>query len=415
MPGFAVDSDGDVEMTVPQPIFELIRAPELRSWEHAALIEWHREWERYVEKIRHRCGVTNETFESVVATVKSSVRPKTLRNMATYVLKKPLSAVTDADIMEAMQARCRTLKNEFVPDVTSLFRQQLKMDLSIDDCDARIFRYCEDFNGIVEDNGLQGLIGTGNESDAGYKSRSKARCRLLVDGLQPPVLKDQITRLIDLEKRDCKSDDVDLFDLILEHAKSPAGSVRINGLVVVPYIPDTGADKSIIPQGIVDSLLAVLPTLTPTPLSTRVNVEMADGRRMLCEHEVLLNIELVTIAGPVSIRSVPCLILAGEGEEFLLGRDALKELGIDIDHQLAQLAGQPLLGAEEDEFPVGDGLLNEQDVHDPKEVIDRLVAQAVSEGLPANHVEAVRSVLTKYPDIWSEAIGPDPPAHVEPL
>ncbi|KAE9034986.1 hypothetical protein PR003_g8309 [Phytophthora rubi] len=183
MPGFAVDPDGNVEMTVPQPIFELIRAPELRSWEHVALIEWYREWERYVEKVRHRCGVTNETFESVVTTVKSSVRPKTLRNMATYVLKKLLSAVADADIMEAVQARCRTLKNEFVPDVTSLFRQQLKMDMSIDDCDARIFRYYEDFNGIVEDNGLQGLIGTGNESDAGYKSRLKARCRLLVDGL----------------------------------------------------------------------------------------------------------------------------------------------------------------------------------------------------------------------------------------
>jgi hypothetical protein len=127
-----VDSDGDVEMTVPQPIFELIRAPGLRSWEHAALIEWYREWERYVEKIRHRCGVTNESFESVVTTVKGSVKPNTLRNMATYVLKKPLASVTDADIMVAGQERCRTLKNEFVPDVTSLFRQELKMDLSID-------------------------------------------------------------------------------------------------------------------------------------------------------------------------------------------------------------------------------------------------------------------------------------------
>jgi hypothetical protein len=107
--------------------------------------------------------------------------------------------------------------------------------------------------------------------------------------------------------------------------------------------------------------------------------------------------------------------LAGEGEEFLLGRDALKESGIDIDHQLAQLAGPPLLDAEDDEFPVGDGLPDEQDVHDPKEVIDRLVAHAVSEGLPSNHVEAVRSVVAKDLDVWSEAIGPDPPAQVAPL
>ncbi|KAG2785879.1 hypothetical protein PC116_g21533 [Phytophthora cactorum] len=86
----------------------------------------------------------------------------------------------------------------------SLFRQKLKMDLSIDNCGARVFRYYEDFNGIIEDNGLQGLLGTDNASNSGYKSRMKARCRLLVEILQPPVLKSQITRLIDLERRECK-------------------------------------------------------------------------------------------------------------------------------------------------------------------------------------------------------------------
>ncbi|KAG3254194.1 hypothetical protein PI124_g1268 [Phytophthora idaei] len=199
---YTIDSDGDVEMSVPQPIFEVIRPPELTSWEHAALVEWHREWERYVDKIRHRCVITGETFEIVVGTVKGSVRRKTLTNLAKYMLKKAVDAVTDDDIMNAVKARCQSLKNAFVPDVTSLFHQKLKMNLSIDDCDARIFRYNEDFNAIVEDNGLQGLIGSANEADAGYKSRMKARCRLLVENLQPPVLKAQISRLIDLERRD---------------------------------------------------------------------------------------------------------------------------------------------------------------------------------------------------------------------
>eukprot|EP00644_Phytophthora_capsici_P010652 jgi/Phyca11/104208/e_gw1.9.870.1 len=162
-------------MSIPQPIFEVIRPPELSSWDHAALIDWQREWDRYVAKIRHRCTTTGETYENVVATVRGSVKPKTLKNLATYVLKKPITSVTDADILAAVQARCRTLKNEFVPDVTSLFRQKLKMDLMIDDCDARIFRYYEDFNAIMEDNGLQGLIGGDNVAEAGHKSRMKAR------------------------------------------------------------------------------------------------------------------------------------------------------------------------------------------------------------------------------------------------
>ncbi|EEY67176.1 uncharacterized protein PITG_04117 [Phytophthora infestans T30-4] len=176
-------------MSIPQPNFEVIKAPELTSWEHAALIEWHREWERY---------------DNVAATVKGSVRRQTLNNLAKYVPKKPIASVTDADIMSVVEARCRTLKNEFVPDVSSLFRANLRMNMTIDDCDARIFRYYEYFY---------------RDSDAGYKSRMKARCRLLVENLQPPVLKAQIGRLIDLERRDCKSDDVALFDLILEHVK----------------------------------------------------------------------------------------------------------------------------------------------------------------------------------------------------
>ncbi|OWZ06454.1 LOW QUALITY PROTEIN: hypothetical protein PHMEG_00021287 [Phytophthora megakarya] len=88
------------------------------------------------------------------------------------------------------------------------------MDLSIDDCDARIFRYYEDFNGIMEDNGLQGLIGAAYITDTEQNERSPIGRKL-----PPQILKAQISQLVDLEGRDCKSDDVTLFDLILEHAK----------------------------------------------------------------------------------------------------------------------------------------------------------------------------------------------------
>ncbi|POM62149.1 hypothetical protein PHPALM_28729 [Phytophthora palmivora] len=528
MPGYTIDSDGDVEMSLPQPIFEVIRAPELSIWDHAALIEWLREWERYVEKMRHRCTTTGETYENVVATVKGCVKRKTLKNMATYVLKKPVADVTDADIMGAVQARCRTLKNEFVPDVTPLFRQKLKMDLSIDDCDARVFRYYEDFNGIMEDNGLQGLIGADNTTDAGFKNRMKARCHLLVENLQPPILKAQITRLIDLERRDCKSDDVALFDLILEHAKvqqrfhrmsqdyaakgdskaakpdrkpqktghagasvkaesarstpsaaQPSASarvprasrpppqegclvckgahwlkdcptatdvqketararyqaekeqrtqafrskaahtgttrniVRINGLLEVPYIADTGADQSVVSSAMVDSLRAVQPDLRTNSLSSPISVTLADGRPELCGMEVVLDLELVTIAGHVSLRSVPCLILEGDGDEFLLGKDALKRLGIDVDQALAQLADSTLLADEDDEFPVGDELPNLKST--PITTLDQLLERAVANGLPQEHVIAVRELLELFPDIWRAVVGAGRAASVEPL
>ncbi|KAL3673108.1 hypothetical protein V7S43_002403 [Phytophthora oleae] len=48
----------------------------------------------------------------------------------------------------------------------------------------------------------------------------KKRCRLLVKTLQPVLLQDQIQRLIEFQRRDYCTDDVALFDLILEHAKA---------------------------------------------------------------------------------------------------------------------------------------------------------------------------------------------------
>ncbi|OWZ21248.1 hypothetical protein PHMEG_0004227 [Phytophthora megakarya] len=50
-----------------------------------------------------------------------------------------MDSVTDADIMTALKACCQSLKNGFVPVVMTLFRQRLKMNFSIDDCDAGSF------------------------------------------------------------------------------------------------------------------------------------------------------------------------------------------------------------------------------------------------------------------------------------
>ncbi|RAW21185.1 hypothetical protein PC110_g22371, partial [Phytophthora cactorum] len=196
---------------------------------------------------------------------------------------------------------------------------------------------------------------------------------------------------------------------------TPSGSVRINGLIEVAYIPDTGADKSIIPQGVVESLHAVQPLLSSTLLRTNMEVVMADGRRLVCDQEVLLDLERMTIAGPVSIRSVPCLVLSGGGDEVLLGRDVLKGLGIDVEEQLAQLASPLSLDRDMGEFPAGDGIPDPQDAQEPITILSQLLDRAVANGLPTEHVDAVRDLLELFPDVWRAAVGPDPPAKVEPL
>ncbi|GMF46582.1 unnamed protein product [Phytophthora fragariaefolia] len=412
--------DGDVNMdtgfTVPQPIFEVVRPPKLVSWNHASLVSWYREWNHYVTEIRHRCTVTGEAFERVVVTVKGPIQPEVLDIIAGYVLQRPLEAISDDEVLQLFHARSQTLVNEFVPNVKTLVRQSLHMELSTDDCDARVFRYFQDFTRIVEENGMQGLIGKTDPSLYDYRDRMKARCRLLIENLQPAVLQEQIQRLVELERRECMTDDVALFNFILEHAKAqqrfhrmtkesgsarssqhqpsagsagasgqkqglpcanpsrgagrheakPSGerykpapkpsrqatppldgclvchgphrmcecptataeqreealarysasknqggsvvrskvvkareganTVRINNLVEVVFIPDTGAETSVIPSCVVHSLMALQPDLPAHRLDAAIQVVVADGSSLVRDCTVDDDLKLNTAA-----------------------------------------------------------------------------------------------------------------------
>uniref|UniRef100_H3H259 RNA-directed DNA polymerase n=1 Tax=Phytophthora ramorum TaxID=164328 RepID=H3H259_PHYRM len=484
---YGVDADGDVEMSTPQP---------------ASLIAWNREWEQYVMKIRHRCNVTGESFEGVVATVKGSVEPAVLKTLATML--------DDAEILAQVQKRCKSLKNAFIPDVTTLFRKQLKMDMTVDDCDTRVFKYFQAFTKIVEDNGLQALIGSGDVTSLGYKDRMKARCSILVENIQPTMLREQIERLIKYERRDCKTNDATLFDLILKHARvqqrfhsqagerttpqsraqapqqqskrtqksakpsHPAGvkkvrtpprngclvcrgphwldecptatseqrtdalaklraaknarqesvqskavlatarpnMVRVNGMVDIPYVPDSGADRAMISRSVVASLAEFSPDLKLSKLEAPVAVYLAGGRRIECLEKATVALELVTAAGPVHMRDVVCLVLDSDMEELLLGNDVMKSLGIDVERMIEQLTGASLL-EEKDEFPVGDELIPANSGEDG--VLDQLVDEALANGMPGEHVDRLRSLVHEHGDVFRERLGDDPPALVEPL
>ncbi|EGZ07152.1 hypothetical protein PHYSODRAFT_307114 [Phytophthora sojae] len=167
----------------------------------------------------------------------------------------------------------------------------------------------------------------------------------------------------------------------------PSGSVRINGLLEMPYSPDTGADKSVVPRDEFDSLRAMQPSLQAATLLHAVEAVMADGRTQLCDQEVLLDLEL-----------------AGRVTRFLLGRDVLKGLGIDVEQQLAQLAGPSLLEDETDEFPVGDAIPVPQDAAGLVNGFAPLLDRAAANGMPPEHLGTLREILEIYPDVWEQFV-----------
>ncbi|KAE9052852.1 hypothetical protein PR001_g140 [Phytophthora rubi] len=489
MPTFRVDADGDVEMSIPQPVYEFVSAPELAAWDQESLVNWRRERERYVKKIQQKCRTSNEPFDAAVMRVRDTVRPKLLRHLARYVLRKAVEDITDADIMA---------------------KANLRMDMSEKDIDARVLKYFVDLDQLVEDHGFETLLGVGLVSDTGYRDRMKQRCKLLIAGLAPAMLKVEIERLVLLQHKDAKADDVALRDLILERvtaqqhyhlmqmeekpdkrqtatvnkknpelkakprtsgepaakqtekkpgpregcwvckgahfaqqcptateeqkaearrrldeararkvkaarvATSPGRRrVVINEVLEIPFRPDSGADCCFLPEEYLRELQAVDTSVHPTKLDNPVAVELAGGKVDHCHFECTVDLLLGTKAGPVHVRRVKCSVLPGTEEEFLLGDDLLKSLGIDVDGMIEQLAVSSL---EQDD---GDDLDDETKVwHDEAdsvaESLGALIQDAEANGFPPNMMSSLRTTVLDYGDVWRARFGADGPARVRP-
>eukprot|EP00644_Phytophthora_capsici_P019615 jgi/Phyca11/133708/e_gw1.656.4.1 len=185
---YEYDAEGDVKMSVPQPIFEVTRAPSLKVWSQSAITTFLRERKQVLEHVAH------------------------------YSLKKDAASVSDEMLVVEMKRKVGTMMNDRVPDVKQLFARELKMDLSEVDVEARVATYFMKFDQLVEDNGLAGMLGRGVAVDEQGRQRMKLRCKLLLSSVTPEMLKVDLTRLVEMTHREAKVNDLVLHDLMIERA-----------------------------------------------------------------------------------------------------------------------------------------------------------------------------------------------------
>ncbi|KAG3126368.1 hypothetical protein PI124_g22810 [Phytophthora idaei] len=78
--------------------------------------------------------------------------------MARFRMKgKPVESITDDEILQFVRKHCQTLKNEYIPDIKTLFKGELRMDLAVDGCDTRVFQYFQDFSRIMGGEWVAGV------------------------------------------------------------------------------------------------------------------------------------------------------------------------------------------------------------------------------------------------------------------
>ena len=134
--------------------------------------------------------------------------------------------------------------------------------------------------------------------------------------------------------------------------------------------------------------------------------------KAICHSSLILH----TTAGPLKTPEVDIYFI-DSALDILLGDRLLRELGIDIDQQLASLAARELNSStNEDEIEDPDCIeFGSDDRSVLQSVLHGKVKEAVANGLPIESKKDLVALVNEFEDIFCIKLGPNPPVKVEPV
>eukprot|EP00644_Phytophthora_capsici_P015996 jgi/Phyca11/17466/fgenesh1_pg.PHYCAscaffold_28_\ len=324
-----------------------------------------------------RCRTTGEDYVVVTQNVKETFDSETLNAFCMLRLRKDVADVTEDEPIAEIQGLLAKVKNDDLPNIKDLFANELKMNLKEPDVDARVLAYFQRFKTIVKENGLDDAFA---DPDG-----EKEKCKLLVACPAPPVLKADVKSAIRWTDKDAAKDIPTLYSVVykkaVEHERhfqknkrmpmtakhkdkaNTSKSAKFTGSAAKKTSISAGGgpkkkgrnQKSDTKKKTTDAEKVKLRlklheankarkarTERLKPIHAADAVEHAGAHREVrCSsgRGALLHVMIHTAAGPVQLaEAMPCLIVDTEDDDFIVGRDALGALGIDVDRQIEQLA-----------------------------------------------------------------------------
>eukprot|EP00644_Phytophthora_capsici_P015122 jgi/Phyca11/127654/e_gw1.71.78.1 len=188
----------------------------------------------------------------------------------------------------------------------------------------------------------------------------------------------------------------------------------VNELIVLPYCADSGSDSTVIPRTAAGEFIALGGGIQVQMLPIPIDAIVAGGSTVTCRDSVTLNIVLHTAAGTVRLHKVTCLVMEGSKSDFLLGNGTLVSLGIDVNHQLEQLAGNAL-PEDVDLFEGEDCPDADLSITDIRGKLEDMVTAASDNGFYQGYLPSLRDTVLEYENIFRIDLGADPPADIAPL
>ena len=143
-----------------------------------------------------------------------------------------------------------------------------------------------------------------------------------------------------------------LFGQVVEEDEysdhDPKFTVKINGLLELPAIVDTGARSlPAIARKWLDKLLELDPCVEVESLKKPIIFQAAGGHELTASQVIKVKIDVQTVSGTISsYRPMTCCIIDEEEELFLITNNMLRDIGINVDQQLIDKASQLALPRE---------------------------------------------------------------------
>ncbi|OWY96735.1 hypothetical protein PHMEG_00032925 [Phytophthora megakarya] len=193
----------------------------------------------------------------------------------------------------------------------------------------------------------------------------------------------------------------------------------MNGVLRKPYCADSGSDHCVVSRKMLRELeVESGKTMKISKLDFPVDGRAVGGHVVCSEKPIDLKLQLCTAAGVVEIENlienpVECLIINDDDDEFILGTDVLKALGIDVDRQLEQLSRNSHDDGKDTYADVADKRTEIPDISAIMEQLIALVDKAIEFWFYVAHRQERDDLVRKY-DIWRMDLRNDLPASVEP-
>ncbi|KAG3005956.1 hypothetical protein PC120_g17670 [Phytophthora cactorum] len=111
--------------------------------------------------------------------------------------------------------------------------------------------------------------------------------------------------------------------------------VTLNGVLTVPYCPDSGSDYTVVGRSHWELLHACDPNIEAERLDVPVGTQKFGATPVTAEFKTSLYVMIHIAAGPVEpMQAAEVLIVDVDDDEFIVDNDLLTTLGIDVDRQL---------------------------------------------------------------------------------